>query len=60
MKLFKSYTYTWWQIGIFKIALLAIGAIVGAYWSGFFLANLFIFILVAVIASLYLVWISFK
>jgi hypothetical protein len=35
---FKSYIFTWWQIGIFKLALLAIGIAIGSYWHIFFRA----------------------
>ena len=60
MKLFKSYAFTWWQIGIFKLALLAIGIAIGAYWHDFFGANLTALIIVAVIASAYILYVSLK
>ncbi len=60
MHLFKAYTYTWWQIGIFKLGLLAVGAAIGAYWHGFFRSNLTALIIVAVIASAYVAFISLK
>lgn len=58
--MFKSYTYTWWQIGIFKLALLAIGVLVGAYWHDFFRDNQVIFIAIAVVASVYIVYVSLR
>ena len=60
MKLFKSYTFTWWQINIFKLALLSLGAAIGAYWHDFFGANLTVLIIIAVIASIYIALISLK
>ena len=30
MNLFKTFTLTWWQAGIFKVGLLALGIAVGA------------------------------
>ena len=57
---FKSYTFTWWQVGIFKLALLALGAAVGAYWHEFFGANLTALIIIAAIASAYMVYVSLK
>ena len=60
MKIFKSYTYTWWQIGIFKLALLAIGVLIGAYWHDFFRANQVILAAIAVIASAYIMYVSLK
>src|SRR5665648_761253 len=52
--IFKSYTFTWWQIGIFKLALLAIGAAIGAHWHEFFGASLTTLIIIAVIAGFYI------
>lgn len=58
MKLFGSYTYTWWQMGVFKLALLAIGMIGGAYLATFVLNALWVFIAIAVVASAYIIAIS--
>ena len=60
MKLFKAYTFKWWQIGIFKLALLAIGIAIGAYWHDFFGANLTALIIIAVIAGAYTMYVSLK
>lgn len=60
MNLFKSYTYTWKQIGVFKLALLSIGVIIGSYWYEFFRANLMLVAIIAVIASVYILYISLK
>lgn len=60
MNLFKSYTYAWWQIGIFKLALLAIGVAIGAYWSEFFGANLAVLIIIAIVTSAYTMYVSLK
>ena len=60
MNLFKSYTFTWWQIGILKLALLSLGAVIRAYWYDFFRANLIAFIIIAIIASVIIMFISLK
>lgn len=57
---FKSYTFTWWQIGIFKLALLSIGIAIGAYWSEFFKNYSVPLIIIAVIASIYIMFVSLK
>ncbi len=36
MNLFKNFTMKWWQAGLFKIGLLALGIAVGAYWHNLF------------------------
>ena len=58
--LFKSYTFSWWQMGVFKLALLAIGAAIGASWHEFFGANVIALIVIAVIASAYIMYVSLK
>jgi len=60
MNLFKSYTYKWWQMGIFKIALLSIGINIGAYWSEIFSSYLNILIIIWIISAIYIMCISFK
>lgn len=60
MNLFKNYTFTWWQIGIFKLALLAIGVAIGAYWHEFWNGYLPTLIVIAVVASAYTMYVSFK
>ena len=37
MKIFRNYTYSWWQIGLLKLALLSIGIAIGARWYEVFL-----------------------
>jgi hypothetical protein len=36
VKIFRSYTFTWWQLGLLKISLLALGLAVGSTWPGLF------------------------
>jgi hypothetical protein len=58
MKLFGSYTYTWWQMGVFKLALLAIGTIGGAYFASFVTSWLWVFIAISALSSAYIIVIS--
>ncbi len=60
MNLFKSYTFTWWQIGILKLALLSLGAVIGAYWHDFFGDHLVTFIIITIITSVIIMIISLK
>jgi hypothetical protein len=36
VKIFKSYTFAWWQLGLLKISVLALGLAVGATWPDLF------------------------
>lgn len=58
MNLFENYTLTWWQIGIFKLALLSIGVAIGAYWSEFWIKYVMALMVVAVVASAYILFVS--
>jgi hypothetical protein len=60
MNPFKSYTYTWWQIGIFKLALLSIGALIGSYWSEVVRSYWALFIIIAIGSSAYTMYASFR
>lgn len=58
MKLLKSYAYTWQQIGIFKLALLAVGVAIGTHWHEFFANYMTEVLVVAIAASVYIIGIS--
>ncbi|MBU1293052.1 hypothetical protein KJ819_03250 [Patescibacteria group bacterium] len=60
MNIFKNHTYSWWQIGIFKLSLLAIGVAIGAYWQGLFLPHLALLVSVGVVFALYIIYISLR
>ena len=60
MNPFKSYTFTWWQIGVFKLAMLAIGCAIGAYWHEFFGSILTVLIVIAVVASIHVIYVAMK
>ena len=36
MNIFKDFTFEWWQAGIFKVALLSLGIIIGSMWPELF------------------------
>ena len=57
-KLFGSYTYTWWQMGVFKLSLLSIGLILGAYLASFVISALWVFVVVAALSNAYIIAIS--
>lgn len=59
MKFFKDYTFTWWEIGIFKTGMILVGALIGAYWADFFLNNATIIIVLAAASMGYTLYASF-
>ena len=60
MKIFRDYTFTWWQAGIFKLCLLLVGIAIGANWSGIFVQYTALFIVISVILGIYIASVSFK
>ncbi|TAJ15312.1 hypothetical protein EPO56_01210 [Patescibacteria group bacterium] len=60
MNIFKNSTFTWWQIGLFKLSVATFGIAVGAYWQEFFLPYLTVLLTVAVVSGLYVGYIWLK
>lgn len=60
MNIFGKGTFTWWQMGIFKIALLSLGIAIGAYWHGVFSQYLATLLTIAVVSSVYIAYVWFR
>lgn len=60
MKLFKPYTYQWWELGVFKVALLLLGIAIGAYWQEAFLPYVALLAAGGVVLGFYVMYISFR
>lgn len=58
MRIFKAYKYDWKQLGVFKLALLSIGATLGASFSSFVKDYLALFVVIAIVSSAYIVFVS--
>ena len=50
VNLFKTFTLTWWQAGIFKVGMLALGIVIGAYWQEIFGGYLPLLIIMAAVS----------
>jgi hypothetical protein len=60
MNIFKNYTFTWWQAGIFKVSVICIGVAIGANWPEVFAKHTTLLIVIAVVLGIYIGAISFK
>jgi hypothetical protein len=60
MNPFKTFTLKWWQAGVFKWGMLALGIAIGAYWHDFFGTYLFILMAVAVVSLAYVTYLWWK
>ena len=52
MSLFKSFTLTWWQAGLLKLAAACVGIIIGATWPEIFVPWRWELVLVGAVAGL--------
>ncbi len=57
---FTDITMNWWQLGIFKAATLAVGAIIGAYAHEFVRGYVLVFVVIAIAASTYISWLAMQ
>ena len=60
MNPFHSYTFTWWQVGLFKISLIALGIALGATWSESFADWLPFLWALFLVPGLYIWWVGFR
>lgn len=60
MKIFKSYTYKWWQLGIFKLALISFGIVIGVYFHPILNDYLLILTILWVVSAGYIIYESLK
>ncbi len=60
MDIFKSSTFTWWQVGLFKLSVATFSIAIGAYWRDVFLPYLTTIIVIAVTSGFYVGYVWFK
>jgi zinc transporter ZupT len=58
--IFKTLTFKWWQVGLFKWGMLTLGVAVGTYWYGFFAPYLAALLGFAAICLLYITYLWWK
>ena len=60
VNIFKTITIKWWQAGIFKLGMWAIGIAVGAYFHSFFAGLYPALLAIAVLCLGYTTWVWAK
>jgi hypothetical protein len=60
MNIFKTFTLKWWQGGIFKLGMWALGIAVGAYWHNIFAGFLAALVAIGVICLTYITYIWYQ
>jgi hypothetical protein len=60
MNLFKTFSLTWWQAGVFKVGLLSVGVMIGTYCHDIFAGYLLPILVIAVVSLAYVTFIWWK
>ena len=60
MNIFKSFTFKWWQAGLFKVALLSLGILIGATWPDVFFQWRSALLVVFALSTVYISWVWWK
>ena len=60
MDIFRNYTFTWWQVGLFKLALLSLGIAIGAYCQATFQPYITALAVLGLGLGAYIAWVSFR
>jgi hypothetical protein len=58
--LFKSVTFTWWQVGLLKVSLLSLGVVVGSTWPELFVGWRDLLLLLFVVPAFYVTYLWFR
>ncbi|HXZ68401.1 MAG TPA: hypothetical protein VEH07_07430 [Alphaproteobacteria bacterium] len=60
MNLFKTFALTWWQTGLFKLGMLALGIVIGAFWHDVFSQYYAVLLIIAAISLSYVTYVWFR
>jgi hypothetical protein len=60
MNIFKTFALKWWQAGVFKLGMLALGIAIGTYWHSLFGGYLLILTIVAAVGLAYILYVWWK
>lgn len=60
MNIFKNYVYSWWQVGLLKLALLSFGLAIGSYWPDVFSIYTTHLVVLGIALGIYLGFVSLK
>lgn len=60
MKIFRDYTFTWWQMSMLKLSAMALGIAIGANFASNFLEYTTLLVVFAFVLGFYLLYVSFK
>jgi dolichyl-phosphate-mannose--protein O-mannosyl transferase len=60
MRIFRNYTFSWIYMAILKLALIALGILIGVKWYTFFIPHVFILQALAGVLIIYILFVTSK
>jgi hypothetical protein len=60
VKFFKSFTFAWWQLSLFKLSMVALGLFVGSTWPEVFAGWRDVLLVLFVVPAFYVTYLWFK
>ena len=60
VKFFKSFTFAWWQLSLFKLSMVALGLIVGSTWPEVFARWRDLLLVLFIVPAFYVTYLWFK
>jgi hypothetical protein len=58
--LFKSFTFAWWQLSVFKLSMVAFGLIVGSTWPEVFARWRDVLLVLFIVPAFYVSYLWFR
>lgn len=53
MKIFRTRTFTWWEIGVLKVCLISLGILLGLYFYNYLTGLIFLWWVLFILGALY-------
>ncbi|OGZ03317.1 MAG: hypothetical protein A2390_02935 [Candidatus Liptonbacteria bacterium RIFOXYB1_FULL_36_10] len=60
MKIFKTWTFQWWEMGLVKLCLISFGILLGLYFYGYLVGLLWLWWGLFVVTSVYFITLFLK
>ena len=55
MKIFKTWTFKWWEVGMIKLCLGSLGIILGLYFYDYLIGSLYLWWVLFAVAAIYFI-----
>lgn len=60
MKIFRDWTFKWWEVGLLKLCLVSFGIILGLYFYNYLVGLMWLWCTIFIITAIYFIPRAFK